>query len=63
MVKLEPFEERGVVPEVPIPLRVGTFGDCEEGDSLRSHVMICKQSLRSSGYMTNPGGICSGNEE
>ena len=42
MVKLKPFEEGAVVGEVSIPLRVGTFGDCKEGGSLCSHVMICE---------------------
>jgi hypothetical protein len=42
MVKLESLDEGTVVGEVLIPLQVGTFGDCEEGGSLCSHIMICK---------------------
>jgi hypothetical protein len=66
MIKLEPSEEGGIVPEVPIRLQVGTFGDCEEGGSLRSHVMICEQNLRGGRCMAKPGasvwGTRSGEE-
>jgi hypothetical protein len=60
MFELNQFEEGGVVAEVPISLRVGTFGDCEEGGSLRSHVVICKESLYGSRNITKSRGICSG---
>jgi hypothetical protein len=63
VVELDPFEEGGVVVEVPISLRVGTFGDCEEGGSLRSRVVICKESLRGSGKIAKSRGICSWKEE
>ena len=48
MVELDPFKEHRVVAEVPSALRVGAFGDCEEGGSMRSHVVICEESLRGS---------------
>ncbi len=38
--ELDPFEEGAVVTEVPAALLVGTLGDCEEGGSLCSHVVI-----------------------
>jgi hypothetical protein len=63
VVELDPFEEGGVVLEVPILLRVGTFGDCKEGGSLRNHVVICKESLRGSGKIAKSRGICLGKEE
>jgi hypothetical protein len=63
MVKFEPLEEGTIVGKVSIPLRVGTFGDCEEGGSLRSHVMTCEYSLRGSGQISKPFGIWEGKEE
>ncbi len=38
--ELDPFEEFAVVAEVPAALLVGALGDCEEGGSLSSHVVI-----------------------
>jgi hypothetical protein len=63
VVELDLLEECGLVAEVPISLRVGTFGDCEEGCRLRIHVLICEESLRGRGQMTKSRGIWSRKEE
>jgi hypothetical protein len=44
VVRLDPLEERGVVAELPILLRVGTFGDCKEGGSLHSIQLLIQHA-------------------